>query len=59
MERKMPGELAQEIKEIQTTKKEIDDQTFMKLIKEIVKPHKKEIEEKQDKEKESNELQKK
>ena len=59
MERKMPGELAQEIKEIQTTKKEIDDQTFMKLIKGIVKPHKKEIEEKRDKEKESNELQKK
>ena len=59
LERKIPGELAQEIKEIQTTKKEIDDQTFMKLIEEIVKPNKKENEEKQDKEKESNELQEK
>ncbi|TSA23981.1 YihY family inner membrane protein [bacterium] len=59
LEKKMPGELAKEIKEIQTTKKEIDNQTFMQLIKEIVETPKKEIEEKQDKEKESNELQEK
>jgi len=59
LEKKIPGELSQEIKSIQTSKKEIDDQTFMKLIKEILKPHKKEIEEKQDKERETNELQEK
>ncbi len=59
LEKKIPGELAQEIKEIQTTKNEIDDQTFMKLIKEIVESSKKDKEEKQEKEKETHELQEK
>jgi len=59
LEKRVPGELAQEIKKIQKTKKLIDNKTFMKLVKEIISPPKKENEKKPDGEKESHELQEK
>ena len=59
LEKKIPGKLAKEIKEIQRSKNEIDNKTFMKLIKDIVNPSKKENEEKPEKEKETDELQEK
>ena len=59
LEKNLPGKLAQEIKKIQKSKKEIDDKTFMKLVKDIVTSPKKEDEEKPEKEKESHELQEK
>jgi len=59
LEKKIPGKLAKEIKEIQRSKNEIDNKTFMKLIKDIVNPPQKENEEKPEQEKESDELQEK
>lgn len=59
LEKKIPGKLAKEIKEIQRSKKEIDNNTFMKLIKDIINPPKKENEEKQEQEKEPDDLQEK
>ena len=59
LEKKVPGKLAQEIKEIQKSKKEIDNKTFLKLVKEMITSPKKESEEKPEQEKEPHELQKK
>jgi len=59
LEKKIPGKLAKEIKEIQRSKNEIDNKTFMKLIKDIVNPPQKENEEKPEHKKEPNELQEK
>jgi len=59
LEKRVPGELAQEIKKIQKTKKQIDNKTFMKLVKEIISPPKKENEKNRNGEKESHELQEK
>ncbi len=59
LEKKIPGKLAKEIKEIQRSKNEIDNKTFIKLIKDIVNPSKKEDEEKPEQEKETDELQEK